>query len=125
MHRRPRRTAATRNLTGALSRDTLAPERSLPVSVPSATPPLAVARKLVMFALIEKEDDVAAGAEAGAANATAAVTAASKMGRGFMPSLYPSAQIQIDIIRAQCASRTHDRRRSSLCAVLRRCDAQH
>ena len=57
--------AATRNLTGALSRDTLVPERSLPVSVPSATTPLAVARKLVIFALIDSVDDVAASAEAG------------------------------------------------------------
>ena len=31
-----------RNLTGALSRDTLVPERSLPVSVPFATTPLDV-----------------------------------------------------------------------------------
>src|SRR3954454_8991357 len=58
LHRRPRRLAATRNLTGALSRETLVPERSLPVSVPSATTPLAVARNLVIFAVIESLDDV-------------------------------------------------------------------
>src|SRR3954471_19697271 len=80
LHRRPWRLAATRNLTGARSRDTLVPERSLPVSVPSATTPLAVARKFVIFAVIENLDDVAplvgelglafaAGATAAKANA--------------------------------------------------------
>jgi hypothetical protein len=53
LHREPARAAATLNLTGALSRDTLVPELSLPVSVPFATTPLAVAWKLVIFALIE------------------------------------------------------------------------
>ena len=77
--------AATRNLTGALSRDTLVPERSLPVSVPSATTPLAVARKLVIFALIDSVDDVAASAEAGTANATAAASAASMAVKSFIP----------------------------------------
>ena len=75
--RRPRRTAATLNFTGARSRDTLVPERTLPVSVPSATTPLAVAWKLVIFAFIEKFDDEAASAEAGTANSTAAASAAS------------------------------------------------
>ena len=88
-HRRPRRWAATRNLTGALSRDTLVPERSLPVSVPSATMPLAVARKLVIFALIDSVDEVAASAEAGTANATVAASAASSAVRGFMPEALP------------------------------------
>ena len=82
--RRPRRWAATRNLTGALSRDTLVPERSLPVSVPSATTPLAVARKRVIFALIESLDDTAASAEAGTANERAATSAASMTVSGFI-----------------------------------------
>jgi len=76
--------AATRNLTGAWSRDTLVPERSLPVSVPSATTPLAVAWNLVIFALIESVDEVAALADAGTANATAAANAASMMVGDFM-----------------------------------------
>src|SRR4051795_8275190 len=71
LHRRPRRTAATRNRTGARSRDTLVPDRSLPVSVPSATTPLAVARKLVIFAVIDTFDDVAL-MDGGLALATAA-----------------------------------------------------
>src|SRR4051794_9785763 len=75
--RAPRGGATTWNLTGALSRDTLVPERRLPVSVPSATTPLAVARKLVIFALIDTVDDLAALADAGTANVTAATSAAS------------------------------------------------
>ncbi|MFL5859625.1 MAG: hypothetical protein ACJ780_02430 [Solirubrobacteraceae bacterium] len=46
------------NRTGALSRDTLAPELSFPVKVPSATTSAAVARNLVIFAVIETRDDV-------------------------------------------------------------------
>src|SRR5436305_5788704 len=57
-HRPPRGLAATANLTGALSRETLVPERSLPLSVPSATTPLAVARNLVIVAVMENLDDV-------------------------------------------------------------------
>jgi len=60
------------------------PERSLPVSIPSATTPFAVAWKLVIFALIESVDFVAAPADAGRANATAAASAASMMVWGFM-----------------------------------------
>jgi hypothetical protein len=47
-----------------------------------------------MFALIESVDDVAASAEAGAANATAAATAARMVVWGFMEGSYPSAQIR-------------------------------
>src|SRR3954466_5368941 len=90
--RRPRRAAATLKLTGALSRDTLVPERRLPVRVPSATTPLAVARKLVIFALIETVDDVAALADAGTANATAATSAASMTVRDLMPAHVPAKQ---------------------------------
>src|SRR3954454_23210289 len=82
LHRRPRRAAATRNLTGARSRDTLVPDCSFPVSVPSATTPLAVARKLVIFAVMETLDDVAplvgGLAFAVAAGATAARAKAEK-----------------------------------------------
>src|SRR4029079_3201124 len=63
---------------------TLRPERTVPVSVPSATTPLAVAWKLVIFAFIEKLDDEAASAEAGTANATAAASAARTAVRGLM-----------------------------------------
>src|SRR3954469_20306471 len=96
LHRRPWRLAATRNLTGARSRDTVVPERSLPVSVPSATTPLAVARKLVIFALMESVDDEAALAEAGTANAIVAASAASVMVWGFMGrTRYPSRRPHI------------------------------
>src|SRR4051794_18839567 len=91
-HRRPRRAAATLNLTGALSRATLVPDRRRPVSVPSATTPLAVALKVVIFALIEREDDVAASAVAGTANATVAASAANMAGWGFMPGALPLRQ---------------------------------
>src|SRR5919109_660301 len=86
--RRPRRLAATRNLTGARSRDTLVPERSLPVSVPSATTPLAVARKLVILADIESLGDMpplvgglgfALAGGATAANASAEKPAATSL----------------------------------------------
>src|SRR3954453_6147175 len=93
LHRRPRRLAATLNLTGALSREMLPPERSLPVSVPSATTPLAVARKLVIFACIESDDDVAALAAAGTANARMAAIAASMAVRGLMRSAVPILRI--------------------------------
>ena len=78
--------ATTANLTGALSRDTLVPERGLPVSVPCATTPRAVAWKLVIFALIESVDDVAALADAGTANAVAATSAASVIEWDRMPA---------------------------------------
>ena len=61
LHRAPLRAAATANLTGALSRDTLEPDRSLPLSVPFATTPAAVARKLVILAVIESRDDAPRG----------------------------------------------------------------
>jgi hypothetical protein len=51
--------ATTANLTGALLCDTLLPERSFPVKVPSATTPRAVARKLVIFAAKESLGDLA------------------------------------------------------------------
>lgn len=58
-HRPPRLAAATANRTGALSRDTLVPERSEPERTPFATTaPLAVARKLVIFAVIDSLDDL-------------------------------------------------------------------
>ena len=62
MQREPRRLATTANFTGALSRDTLVPELNLPVNVPLATTPLAVAWKLVMVALIESVEGAAARA---------------------------------------------------------------
>src|SRR4051812_23342145 len=72
----------------------LPPERSLPVSVPSATTPLAVARKLVIFACIESDDDdVAALAAAGTANARMAAIAASMAVRGLMRSAVPILRI--------------------------------
>src|SRR6476469_3861987 len=91
--RRPRRAAATRNVTGALSRDRLVPDRSLPVRTPSATTPLAVARKLVIFALIERLDEVAALADAGAANTTMAASAASMEVRGLMANAVPTPHL--------------------------------
>jgi hypothetical protein len=51
--------ATTAKFTGALSRDTLVPERSVPFSVPLATTPLALARKLVILADSENLDDEA------------------------------------------------------------------
>ncbi|HEY2437774.1 MAG TPA: hypothetical protein VGH93_11380 [Solirubrobacteraceae bacterium] len=51
--------ATTANRTGALSRDTPVPELNLPVRTPFARTPLAVARKLVIFAVIESRDGVA------------------------------------------------------------------
>lgn len=90
LHRAPRRLAATANLTGALSRDTPVPELSLPVSVPFATTPPVVARKLVIFAVIDSLEDVVAALAAGAAaNATAAAIAASMAMRGLMPRRLP------------------------------------
>jgi hypothetical protein len=57
LHRAPRLAATTANFTGALWRETLVPELSVPVSVPFATTPVAVARKLVIFAVSESLDD--------------------------------------------------------------------
>jgi hypothetical protein len=58
LQRPPRLAATTANRTGALSRDTLVPERSVPDSTPLATTaPRAVARKLVIFAVIDNLDD--------------------------------------------------------------------
>src|SRR6476660_5363082 len=90
LHRELLDAAATLNLTGALSRETLVPDWSLPLSVPSATTPLGVARKLVILALIEREDDVAASAVAGMANATIAASAASMAEWGFMSAGVPA-----------------------------------
>jgi hypothetical protein len=81
--------ATTANLTGALSREVLEPERSLPVSVPLAKTPLAVAWKLVILAVIESLDDVPrlvggpefafAGCATTAANASAEKLAATSL----------------------------------------------
>src|SRR4051794_11913372 len=95
LQRAPLRLAATANFTGALSRDTLVPELSLPVRVPFATTPLVVARKLVMFALIESLDDVAAFAAAGCASVTVAASAARMTGRGLMATLVPRRTMPI------------------------------
>jgi len=57
LHRAPLLAAATAKCTGALWRVTPVPEFNLPVSVPSAVTPLAVARKLVIFADSESLDD--------------------------------------------------------------------
>src|ERR1700760_5005539 len=51
--------ATTANFTGALACDTRLPELRLPVSVPLATTPPAVARKLVIFAETDSLDDMA------------------------------------------------------------------
>src|SRR4051812_17068701 len=102
--RRPTCAAATRNLTGALSRETLLPERRLPVSVPFATTPLAVARKLVIFALIESVDDGAALADAGTANAAAATSAASVMVWDRMPAGTRKQTPQVPSSRHPCPS---------------------
>ena len=60
LHRRRPPAATTAILTGALSRETLVPERSLPVSTPLAATPAAVARKLVIFADKDSLEVVAA-----------------------------------------------------------------
>ncbi|MGH2890120.1 MAG: hypothetical protein ACRDNJ_10880 [Solirubrobacteraceae bacterium] len=46
----------TANFTGALSRDTFVPECSVPLNLPAATTPVAVARKLVIFAVSDSLD---------------------------------------------------------------------
>jgi hypothetical protein len=76
----------------------------LPVSVPFATTPLAVAWKLVIFALIESVDDLAASADAGTANATAAASAASMAVRSLMPNAVPN-QRAIRVLAACRAER--------------------
>src|SRR3954449_629263 len=102
--RRPTCAAATRNLTGALSRETLLPERRLPVSVPFATTPLAGARKLVIFALIESLDNGAAVAGAGTPNAAAATSAASVMVWDRMPAGTRKPTPQVPSSRHPCPS---------------------
>jgi hypothetical protein len=57
LHRAPWLAAATANFTGALWRETLVPELSLPVRVPFATTPLFVAWKLVIVAVSESLDE--------------------------------------------------------------------
>ncbi len=89
LQRVPLCAATTLNVTGARSRVTRLPERSWPVSVPSATTPLAVARKWVIFALIESVDDGAALADAGTANAAVAASTASTAERDLMAARYP------------------------------------
>ncbi|HET7049358.1 MAG TPA: hypothetical protein VFI54_13940 [Solirubrobacteraceae bacterium] len=78
--------ATAANLTGALSRDTPEPDLSLPVSVPCATTPLAVARNLVIFAVIDSIDDVpplVGGLEFALADGT---TTAAKASTGNTPA---------------------------------------
>src|SRR4051812_42914799 len=136
-HRRPLRLAATLNRTGALSRDTLVPERSFPVNVPSATTPLAVAWKLVIFALIDIEEDVAALADAGIANATMAAEAATMNEWGLMARRYPPADpVRRDFLthragpdfrptgRPRARRRTHPERGSATTTSTRRLGAE-
>jgi hypothetical protein len=71
--------ATTAKFTGALSRATLLPDRSVPFSVPLATTPLARARKLVILADNENLDDVAPlVTELGLAFADGAATSPAK-----------------------------------------------